>query len=148
MRGKEFQQCPCTRRTAMKVGAGVVGCLASGATLTGCAEATLDQPFTIVLADYPELAEVGGVAEIPSSVSDFDFPIFVYRGADDDYTAYSSECTHFGCEVEFRSVEEGYECPCHGSMFDVEGRVLNGPAKQDLVHFDVQWDDETLTMSP
>ena len=147
MKGREFQQTPCTRRTVLKVGAGIAGCLSCGG-LTGCGEATLDEPFTVAFGDYPALSEVGGVATIGSADSGFKFPIYMVRLADDDYVAYSSECTHFGCEIELVSFAAGYECPCHGSQFDIEGRVTNGPAGQDLVHFDLEWDEESITVSP
>ena len=45
-------------------------------------------------------------------------------------TAYSLICPHLGCTVE--SAEEGFECPCHGSRFDAEGNLLQGPASQGL----------------
>lgn len=144
--GKEFQQCPCTRRTALKFGAGVVGCAAAGMTLTGCGEATLDGPVTFEFADYPELEEIGGVAAVPSGDSGFKYTIFIYRAAEDQYIAYSSECTHTGCEINLRG--NGYLCPCHGSTFTIEGKVTGGPAKQDLVHFDVEFDETTITLSP
>ena len=144
--GKQLQQCPCSRRTALKFGVGVAGCLASGVTLTGCGEATLDGPVTLQLADYPSLEEIGGVATVPTSDSGFKFPIFIYRAGEDEYVSYSSECTHFGCEVELS--DNGYQCPCHDSTFTLEGNVTSGPAKQDLVKFDVDVDEETITLSP
>lgn len=144
--GKELQQCPCSRRTALKFGAGVVGALCSGATLTGCGEATLDGPVTLALSDYAELAEIGGVASVPSADSGFKFVIFIYRRGEDDYLAYSGECTHFGCEIELK--EAGYECGCHGSKFTLEGVVTEGPAKQDLVQFDVTVDGDAITLAP
>ena len=36
------------------------------------------------------------------------------------------------CNVRFNSAEKSWDCPCHGSRFDVDGRVLNGPALTDL----------------
>lgn len=146
MKGREYQQTPCTRRTVLKVGAGLAGCVACGG-LTGCGEATLDEPVTIQFVDFPELDEVGGIARIESDDSGFKFPIYVVRLADEEYVAYSAECTHFGCEIELLGFEDGYECPCHGSRFDIEGAVTNGPAKQDLVHFVVEVGEESLTLS-
>lgn len=127
---------------------GYAGCAATGVSASGCGEATLDGPVDVALSDYPELSEVGGVATIPTSATDFAFPIFVVRMADDTYLAYSSECTHFGCEVELLSFGQGYRCPCHGSEFDIDGSVTSGPAKQDLIQFDVTVANDTLTMSP
>lgn len=40
-------------------------------------------------------------------------------------------CPHMGCRLEWNPVEESYDCPCHGSRFDREGRLIDGPAQID-----------------
>ena len=45
--------------------------------------------------------------------------------------ALSLECTHLGCRVAPRP-SGGFACPCHGSRFDAEGRVVAGPASRPL----------------
>jgi glycine/D-amino acid oxidase-like deaminating enzyme/nitrite reductase/ring-hydroxylating ferredoxin subunit len=56
----------------------------------------------------------------------------VYRDADGAVHAVSAICTHQGCQVAFNPVEHSWDCPCHGSRFDINGRVLDGPAKKPL----------------
>ena len=46
------------------------------------------------------------------------------------FTAISLICTHLGCTVGQSS--NGFACPCHGSQFDLEGKVLHGPANKNL----------------
>jgi glycine/D-amino acid oxidase-like deaminating enzyme/nitrite reductase/ring-hydroxylating ferredoxin subunit len=56
----------------------------------------------------------------------------VFRDDDGTMHAVSATCTHLGCIVEFNDAERTWDCPCHGSRFDVEGEVLSGPATEDL----------------
>lgn len=56
----------------------------------------------------------------------------VYRDFDGSLRAVSAVCTHLGCHVHFNNAERTWDCPCHGSRYDVEGRVLDGPALKPL----------------
>ena len=48
----------------------------------------------------------------------------------DGLHAISSVCTHLGCIVSVS--ETGFSCPCHGSKYDQEGKVIAGPAPRNL----------------
>ena len=52
----------------------------------------------------------------------------VFRDDDGVLHAVSMRCTHLGCLVRFNAAERSWDCPCHGSRFDVDGAVLEGPA--------------------
>jgi menaquinol-cytochrome c reductase iron-sulfur subunit len=47
-------------------------------------------------------------------------------------TAFSSACPHLGCAVDFNAATGQFECPCHKSAFDNEGRKLFGPTLRNL----------------
>ncbi len=52
------------------------------------------------------------------------------------FYALSLVCTHLGCTVTV--TEDVLSCPCHGSRFDRQGRVLSGPADRSLARMDVE----------
>ena len=56
----------------------------------------------------------------------------VYRDAAGTVHKCSAVCTHMGCVVEWNHVEKSWDCPCHGSRFDPMGKVVMGPAVEDL----------------
>lgn len=50
-------------------------------------------------------------------------------------TAFDDRCTHLGCRQRWNQEKGLFECPCHGSEFDLEGHVKRGPANQPLRRF-------------
>ena len=58
--------------------------------------------------------------------------VAVFRDEAGELHRYSAICPHLGCIVGWNKAESTWDCPCHGSRFDARGRVLNGPAAQDL----------------
>ncbi len=63
----------------------------------------------------------------------------VHRHADGRVQAWSARCTHLGCRLE-RVIDGVVVCPCHGSRFDEQGRVVNGPATRPLQPLQVRAD--------
>ncbi|MGC3000749.1 FAD-dependent oxidoreductase [Streptomyces sp. G35A] len=61
----------------------------------------------------------------------------VYRDEEGALHAVSARCTHMGCLVNFNSAERAWECPCHGSRFDTDGKVVQGPATRPLERRDI-----------
>ena len=62
--------------------------------------------------------------------------VAVARDASGTLHRCSAVCTHLGCDVTWNPVEGSWDCPCHGSRFDVDGEVLNGPAISGLAQAD------------
>jgi cytochrome b6-f complex iron-sulfur subunit len=104
------------------------------------------EPISLDLAkpDYAALKTVGGAMKIPNP-HDKDKPIIVCRTSDTTVAAYSSKCTHFGCEVSLPA-NNVVSCPCHGSAFDATGKVTHGPAGRDLAPFAAAMEGTVITI--
>ena len=51
-----------------------------------------------------------------------------YRDGEGRLHAVSAVCTHLGCIVGWNETDRSWDCPCHGSRFDLDGEVIHGPA--------------------
>lgn len=71
--------------------------------------------------------EQGAIVE-----QDPDNPIAVYKDKMGKIDRFSAKCTHLGCTVAWNPLEKSFDCPCHGSRFFINGKVINGPANSDL----------------
>jgi cytochrome b6-f complex iron-sulfur subunit len=95
------------------------------------------------LARYPALKQTGGaVLGQPEGLSG---PLLVTRpDVTSKPVALSAICTHQQCTVQ--PVRSGTApgsslyCPCHGSAFDLNGKVTHDPANLDLLSYPVEWD--------
>jgi glycine/D-amino acid oxidase-like deaminating enzyme/nitrite reductase/ring-hydroxylating ferredoxin subunit len=64
--------------------------------------------------------------------------VAAFRAEDGTVSAVSARCTHLGCLVGFNDAERTWDCPCHGSRFDTDGRVIEGPATRRLRRVDIE----------
>jgi glycine/D-amino acid oxidase-like deaminating enzyme/nitrite reductase/ring-hydroxylating ferredoxin subunit len=55
-----------------------------------------------------------------------------YCDENSDLHLVAAKCTHLGCTVKWNNDEKSWDCPCHGSRFTHEGKVINGPANVNL----------------
>lgn len=70
--------------------------------------------------------------------------VFIFSG-DDGLHAISSVCTHLGCIVAI--TETGFQCPCHGSRYNANGKVIGGPAPRNLAWLEISQNvDGTLVV--
>ena len=54
--------------------------------------------------------------------------------------AFSLVCPHLGCELEAK--EDGFVCPCHGSEFELDGRLRKGPADTSMTPLSLEISDQ------
>jgi cytochrome b6-f complex iron-sulfur subunit len=57
---------------------------------------------------------------------------YLCRMEDGGFMALSSKCTHLGCTVPWVDKDQKFACPCHGSSFDITGKVISSPAPRPL----------------
>ena len=58
--------------------------------------------------------------------------VWAVKQADGAVTVFSPMCTHLGCGYHWDGAGQQFKCPCHGSVFDISGRVVAGPAPRPL----------------
>jgi menaquinol-cytochrome c reductase iron-sulfur subunit len=63
---------------------------------------------------------------------------WVYRKSEDLFVVYDMHCTHVGCPVNWSAPAKRFFCPCHGGVFDADGRVLAGPPPRPLDRYEVR----------
>lgn len=56
----------------------------------------------------------------------------VYRDKEGNVYAVKPYCTHLGCELSWNNLDRTWDCPCHGSKFNYEGKNIYDPAIKDL----------------
>ncbi|MTJ14477.1 cytochrome b6-f complex iron-sulfur subunit [Anabaena sp. UHCC 0187] len=57
-------------------------------------------------------------------------------------------CTHLGCTFPWNPNDNQFQCPCHGSRYDADGRVVRGPAPLPLKLVSVNLEGEYIRISP
>ena len=55
-----------------------------------------------------------------------------------EYVAISTRCAHLGCPVRWIVAAERFVCPCHGGVYDFEGKVADGPPVRPLDRFETR----------
>ena len=122
-----------TRREFLGRAAGAV---ASAAALIGCQRSRRPPLFETTI-DVSHLTTDGATLVTPTAGLD-GAPILVVRDGPRSFHALSMQCTHEGCPVR-APVKGVVTCPCHGSQYDLEGRVHRGPAQLPLARYAVEY---------
>ncbi len=74
-------------------------------------------------------------------------PAWVLQLTAGQFTALSAVCPHQQCTVGFVSAKDGFSCPCHGSRFAADGKLLAGPATRGLTAIPVTVTDGAVRRS-
>ena len=133
------------RRTFLKrarnvsLGVAVGGCLP---WVSGCAG-----------VPYADFRRSGNVLRVPRAAfatspgvllnfPDEGMPIYVHRHGEGRYSAVLTRCTHQGCQAD--PDQDRIRCPCHGSEYSLDGRVLQGPAERSLTRYAISVEGDEI----
>jgi len=97
---------------------------------------TLFEPKTVFRIGYPSDFGFGVDTKFQK-----DYRIWVVRNTEGLFVIYA-RCTHLGCTPDWKSGENKFKCPCHGSGYDTEGVNFEGPAPRPLDRAKVELDAE------
>lgn len=83
----------------------------------------IGQPFGLTFVE--ETQDAYNYEMVPHSV-------YAVKHSETDVTVFSPVCPHLGCQVFFDRQKNDFVCPCHGSIFTVDGARIAGPAPRGL----------------
>ena len=119
--------------------------------IAACSESSSSKNSLIVTKDTPSepastirpdgFIAVGTVAEIKESEQIIDFInelIIIKNSTHDHLSALNLKCTHEGCPVGWDKITQLIICPCHGSQYNDQGEVIQGPAILPLKNYPVK----------
>jgi cytochrome b6-f complex iron-sulfur subunit len=86
------------------------------------------------------LATAGGWALV------IEAKVLIVNLGNNTFSALTSVCTHSQCDRNWTFASNVFTCTCHGSRFNTQGAVLNGPALQPLVTYPTSLNNRTLTV--
>ncbi|CAN5670083.1 hypothetical protein BH23CHL2_BH23CHL2_31560 [soil metagenome] len=117
-----------TRRATLKLAAGGATLIALGAACQTDSTAPDVDEVQIPAGEIPELDEAPFHSEAGK---------FFLLNAGEPIALYA-RCTHQSCLIRWEDGDGEFHCPCHGSRFDRQGRVVQGPAERPLERMAVE----------
>jgi glycine/D-amino acid oxidase-like deaminating enzyme/nitrite reductase/ring-hydroxylating ferredoxin subunit len=92
-----------------------------------------DTPWNVDAASLKEIGnDEGKVIESGGE------KVAVYKDVTGNHHVVSAVCSHMKCVVNWNQTEKTWDCPCHGSRFNIDGQVIEGPAISDLPKKSIQ----------
>ncbi len=141
----------CSRREFCKKMS--LATLSAGAAACGLESCStrLDEKFSTITVNitqpaYAALQQPTGIAYVEANLA------IVYCASQGVYYAFSSVCTHAGCQLPipsggFLPADGVITCGCHGAQFSTKGLVLKGPAERNLPTYYTMLSGNFLTVS-
>ena len=61
----------------------------------------------------------------------------IYKDKNGNMYAVIPYCKHLGCELSWNNLEKTWDCPCHGSRYDYNGKIISEPTTENLDKFEL-----------
>ena len=149
----------CNRREFVKDALTGIGTVAFGSFIminqSSCSEGSPTAPndsngetsitIDLSLSENNSLLTIGGVLALAANELDSS-GMLLYRQSESTVKVYSRNCTHAGCTIGGFSSSGISSCQCHGSMFDTNGNVVNGPAAIPLNQYSATISEDIVTI--
>jgi len=74
--------------------------------------------------------------------------VWLVKNGDHSVTAFNPACTHLGCAYHWDTGSKEFICPCHASIFSIDGKVLAGPAPRPLDRYSTKIQDGKILIGP
>lgn len=71
---------------------------------------------------------------------------WVVKSAANQVVAFGPQCTHLGCAYHWDDAKNEFVCPCHNSLFSIQGQVLGGPAPRPLDRYQTKVQGDTVML--
>jgi menaquinol-cytochrome c reductase iron-sulfur subunit len=69
---------------------------------------------------------------------------WVVKEPNNQIVAFGPQCTHLGCAYHFENSQNQFVCPCHNSVFSIDGKVVSGPAPRPLDRYETRVQNNQL----
>jgi len=150
----------CNRREFVKDALTGIGTVAFGSFIminqSSCSDGSPTAPtdsngetsitVDLSLSENSGLLTVGGALALAANELDSS-GMLLYRQSESTVKVYSRNCTHAGCTIGGFSSSGISSCQCHGSMFDTNGNVINGPAAIPLNQYSATISEDIVTIT-
>jgi menaquinol-cytochrome c reductase iron-sulfur subunit len=71
---------------------------------------------------------------------------WVIKKSEQEVVAFAPQCTHLGCAYHWEEGRKTFLCPCHTSNFDINGKVIDGPAPRPLDRYQTRLEGGKLML--
>jgi nitrite reductase/ring-hydroxylating ferredoxin subunit len=105
---------------------------------------TADTYRPVVFTIVPGIGEAGKTAAFVRKAD----PKPPFNEPEGTYIAISTRCAHLGCPVNFFPAAGNFVCPCHGGVYDFEGKVIGGPPVRPLDRFQTRVRNGQVQIGP